>query len=81
MRDTRPDYHDFVLKQIRYSIDPSAAINTDSQRMNLIKKRKVQQTLFHCRIHMFDNGGFVLRPRFVRYSDPSEYPLSIATNI
>lgn len=81
MRDARPDHHNPVAEGVGSGFQQRSFVGSDFEAGDLVVQREVQQTLLHRRIHVLDNGGFVLRPGFVRHPDPGEHPFAVAANV
>lgn len=81
VRDARPDHHNPVAEGVGSGFQQRSFVGSDFEAGDLVVQREVQQTLLHRRIHVLDNGGFVLRPGFVRHPDPGEHPFAVAANV
>ena len=81
VRDARPDHHDPVTEGVGSGFQPRTFVGSDLEGGDFVVQREVEQALLHRRIHVFDDGGFVLRSGFARHTDSGEDPFAVAADV
>lgn len=81
VRDARPDHHNPVAEGVGSGFQQRTFVGSDFEGGDLVVQREVEQALLHRRIHVFDDGGFVLRSGFARHTDSGEDPFAVAANV